>query len=69
MVRFEEGRYIIEVETGADPVESWQETYKEMIYLIGLIDADNCPADGLCYLTQLMGDMMPAWETARRMVK
>lgn len=69
MVRFEEDRYVIEVFTGADPVENWLELHKEIVYLISLVDQNNTPTDGLCYLPQLLGDMMPEWEIARRMAE
>lgn len=67
MVRFEKDRYVIDVYTGADPVENWLELHKEIVYLISLVDQTNAPADGLCYLPQLLGDMMPEWEVARKM--
>lgn len=68
MVRFGKDRYIIEV-CDDFPVESWMELYKEMIYLVGLVDNNNFPSDGLFCLTQMMGEMMPEWEVARKMTK
>ena len=34
MVRFEKDRYIIEVYTGCDPVESWLNLHEEIAYLL-----------------------------------
>lgn len=38
MVRFEKDRYIIEVYTGCDPVESWLNLHEEIAYLLGLVN-------------------------------
>ena len=35
MVRFEEGKFIIEVEESFNPVEAWKETFDEMLDLLG----------------------------------
>lgn len=69
MIRFDKDRYTIEVYTGSDPVENWLELHKEIVCLISLINQDNMPKDGLCYLSQLLEDMMPEWEVARRMTE
>ena len=42
MVRFEKDRYIIEVYTGSDPVESWLNLHEEIAYLLGLVNQGNC---------------------------
>lgn len=67
MVRFEKDRYIIEVYTGCDPVESWLNLHEEIAYLLGLVNQGNCPESGFLCLPQLLGDMMPQWETAHKM--
>lgn len=67
MVRFEKDRYIIEVYTGCDPVESWLNLHEEIAYLLGLVNQGNCPENGFLRLPQLLVDMMPQWETARKM--
>lgn len=67
MVRFEKDRYIIEVYTGCDPVESWLNLHEEIAYLLGLVNQGNCPESGFLCLSQLLVDMMPQWETARKM--
>lgn len=69
MVRFEDDRFTIEVETGCDPIEDWMGLHEEIVYLVSLIDQDNIPAGGLCHTSRLLCDMMPAWDTARKMVK
>lgn len=68
MVRFEKDRFTIEIRTGGEPVETWTELYKELFYLVGLVNQDNTLKDGLVFTPQLLDDMMPAWETARRML-
>ena len=67
MVRFEKDTYIIEVYTRCDPLESWLNLHEEIAYLLGLVNQGNCPENGFLYLPQLLGDMMPQWETARKM--
>ena len=69
MVRIEHDSYVIEVHTGGNPVESWMKLNEEISYLISIVDQNNCPEDGFAYLPQLLGDMMPSWETARRMTE
>ena len=41
--------------------------HEEIPYLLGLVNQGNCPESGFLYLPQLLGDMMPQWETARKM--
>lgn len=67
MVRFEKDRYVIEADASS-PVEDWMGLHEELVFLISLVDSNNSPAEGLQYVPQLLGDMMPSWETARKMV-
>lgn len=67
MVRFKKDRYVIEVVTGSEPTERWLELMKEISRVLSLIDPDNFPDDGFYNLANLMEDMLPDWETARKM--
>ena len=37
------------------------------VHTLSRINQDNIPKDGLCYLSQLLEEMMPEWEIARKM--
>ena len=69
MVRFEKDRYVIEIYTGGDPIESYQELHKEIACLFGLINQENILTDGFPYMAGLLENMQPDWEVAKRMIE
>lgn len=66
MVRFEKDRFIIEIVTKTNPIETWLETKKEMVRLLQ-DQAEEEPHKYYYYLNLLEG-MMPDWETAKKMI-
>lgn len=67
MVVFDKDRYTIEVITGTDPVEDWQELHREISYIFTLITPENIPTSGLYHLANLIKELQPKWEVAKKM--
>ncbi len=65
-VIFHPEKYIIEVRTGSSPVENWLETQNEIIDLLQSEDAQQINK-GCCL--ELLRNMLPDLETAKKMVK
>lgn len=65
MVRFEKDRFVIEVYTGINPVESWIELVKQLSTLLAA-HTDGSPND-FWQVADLFGDLMPDYEQAKRM--
>lgn len=64
MVRFDKGRFVVEIPTGSDPTEAWLETMSELIDLIGSHDPQS--AD-VYYTCQMVKHMLPDWQDAKKM--
>ena len=67
MVEFGQDRYTIEVITGANPVEDWQELHRELSYIFTLLTPDNMPRTGLYHLANLIKELQPDWSIAKKM--
>lgn len=68
MVRFNENSFVIEVPVGTDPIETWLETHDQLLALLGDVD-NNLREDNYYYVIELLRQMMPDWETAKKMTK
>jgi hypothetical protein len=68
MVRFNKDSYTIEVYTGCDPIEDWQELQSEITYLFGIVNQDNMRDGGFIHLAMLLDSLQPEWEVARKMI-
>ena len=68
MVTFKEKSFVIEVECGSNPIEDWLTTHDELISLFQSQAADMM--NGVSYhALELVRNMMPDLETAKRMIK
>jgi len=68
MVTFNENSFIIEVQTGTNPIENWLTTHDELIELLQSQAADMI--NGVPYhALELIRCMMPDLDTAKRMIK
>lgn len=67
MVRFEDKSYTIEIETGGNPIENYQELQTEIAYVFSVIGKDQMPEQGLFYLADLLMQLQPEWEVAKKM--
>ena len=65
MVRFEKDRFIIEIVTNANPIETWIETMKELSDLISSQDKEM--TTNRYWVNGLMIGMMPDIDTAKKM--
>ena len=64
-VKFTETSFIIEVETGTNPIEAWLETHDQMC---DLLQSENEQMLGYRYhYLELLRSMMPDWKTAKKM--
>lgn len=67
MVCFEDKSYTIEIETGGNPIENYQALQTEIAYVFSVIGKDQMPEQGLFYLADLLMQLQPEWEVAKKM--
>ena len=67
MVRFDDKSYTIEVVTGGNPVENYQALQSEIAYVFSVMYKDRMPEQGLFYLSDLLMQLQPEWEVAKKM--
>lgn len=67
MVRFNEDGFTITVKTGGCPVENYLALQSEIAYVFSIMTSANMPDEGLYNLAELMHNMLPDFETARKM--
>lgn len=65
-VSFKSKSFVVEVQTNANPVESWLETQDELVDLLQS-ENDEMHANRFHYL-ELLRNMMPDVETAKKML-
>lgn len=68
MVTFKENSFTIEISIGTDPIETWLETHDQLLALLGNVDND-LREDNYYYVVELLRQIMPDWETAKKMTK
>jgi hypothetical protein len=66
MVRFEKDRYIIEIVTGCDPIESWIELQKSIQDLIRNVNRDTL-SDNFFNSVDFLQELIPDWDIAKKM--
>ena len=69
MVRFTESGLEIKYTGGCCPIEEWQGLMDELAWVFTMLTPDKMPKEGLWRLAQLMADMQPDYEQARKMLK
>lgn len=67
MVRFEDKSYTIEIETGGNPIEDYQALQTEIAYVFSMMDKERMPDQGLYHLADLLMQLQPEWEVAKKM--
>ena len=67
MVRFTETGFTIEVNTGTNPIEDWLNTHSELIDLLQSENEEMHAYRGHCL--ELIRNMMPDWQTAKKMAQ
>lgn len=67
MVRFTEKSFTIEVEAAGNPVSEWLETHDGLINLLQCQDSEQLSNN--FHVLELIREMMPDYETARKMTK
>ena len=67
MLHFEKDRYIIEVETSVNPVESWQELMTVLYELIRNIPTDEYVPSRFYAVMDFLCETLPDWEQAKKM--
>lgn len=66
MVRFEENKLIIELQT-CSPVEDWLYLQQGLCDVVRNVNQDNICSDTFCNVINFMQSLIPEWETARKM--
>jgi len=66
-VIFHPDKFVIEVQTGHNPIEDWLDTQNEMLEL--LKSEDESMAGKRCQCLELLRNMLPDLETAKKMTK
>lgn len=67
MVRFDKDSFTITVKTGGCPVENYLALQSDIAYVFSILTSANMPDEGLYHLADLLQNMQPDFETARRM--
>ncbi|MBQ7899971.1 MAG: hypothetical protein IJ307_08995 [Bacteroidales bacterium] len=67
MVRFDKDGFTISVKTGGCPVENYLALQSEIAYVFSIMTSANIPDEGLYHLADLLHNMQPDFETARKM--
>lgn len=66
--QFNEKGYTITVYTGGNPMESWLLLHNELLRILSAWDAENDIMETPTHILSLLEDMMPEWETAKKML-
>lgn len=69
MVRFEEGRFIVEVKTGINPIENWLDTIQDLLSVLQSQDPDLINGETHYFTIALIKEMLPEWEDAKKMAE
>ncbi len=69
MVRFGDKSFTIEIYTGCNPVEDFQALQTEIAYVFSVLTSETMPDQGLYYLANLLMNMQPDWEIAKKMIE
>jgi len=67
MIRFEKDRYVIEIETGCDPVWNYLELVRGLYWLIQSMPQDEVVPPKFYAVINFLLDILPDWEDAKRM--
>lgn len=66
-VKFHDDSFTIEVKTCTNPIENWLETHDGLINLLQCQDSEQLSNN--FHVLELIREMMPDYETARKMTK
>lgn len=69
MVTFKENSFVIEIPTGGNPIEDWLWLHDELLDVLGDVDTDLTVGKKYSQVLELLRNMMPDWETAKKMTK
>lgn len=69
MVRFDDNSFTIEIYTGGNPVENFQILQSEIAYVFSILTSETMPDQGLYHLANLLMNMQPSWEVAKKMTE
>jgi len=68
MVVFNEDSFTITVKTVTNPIEDWLGLHEQIISILASVDGNDC-VQTPWLLINLLHDMMPDWETAKKMTE
>ena len=68
MVRFEKDKFVIIVETRGCPIEDWQNTVDELLEALSFLDSEMTIGRKYYSVLNLLRDMMPDFNDAKKMV-
>lgn len=69
MVRFDDKSFTIEIYTGNNPIEDFQTLQTEIAYVFSILTSETMPDQGLYHLANLLMNMQPSWEVAKKMTE
>ncbi len=67
MLKFDDTGFTIRIETGGNPIEEWLELHQELLNVLSLLDMEQNLMATPYRTLDLIAEMMPDWETAKRM--
>lgn len=69
MVQFNETSYSVTIETGTNPIEDWLELQGEILGVLAVLDVQATCIQMPFRLINLLRDMQPELEVAKKMIK
>lgn len=67
MVRFDGDKVVIEISGYGNPTETWSDIVVGLVDVLGALDKDMINTEEIRGVTLLLKEMMPEWETVKRM--
>ncbi len=67
MVTFNKDSFTITIQTGGNPIENWLDLNGQLTQLLSAIDNEEAVRPTPWMVINLLSDMMPDWETAKKM--
>ncbi len=68
MLNFDATGFTIRIETGMNPIEDWLELHQELLTILRMLDTEKNAIPTPFRTLDLLAEMMPDWETAKRMI-
>lgn len=69
MVTFNKDGFTITIKTGGNPIENWLDLNSQLTQLLSSVDNEENIMPTPWLVINLLTDLMPDWETAKKMIE